>query len=289
MFLKIFTIRKIYFFVEKQEKTVNYTKFEEEIIMSLLKSKFKEAIEKDGNLGNKQEYVPFFRTGIDIFDYINGVRKSNGNVALGIQGGRIIMDVGNSGTGKSSKIIGQACAIADQYENSDVWHYDFERSTTPERVMNIAGWSFEHYKEKYEIFNKGISVETIYRACKKIEKVKLENYDDIKIDSGEVDDNGKPIYYLPPTIMIIDSVALLAPEEVESDDELKGSMGATAIAKANTNVFKRIMDPIENANIIVMLVNHLTQKIEIGPVKSKAQVNYLKQDESIPGKQFCLY
>jgi hypothetical protein len=64
---------------------------------------------------------------------------------------------------------------------------------------------------------------------------------------------------------------------------------ASAIAKANTNVFKRIMSPIENANIIVMLVNHLTQKIEIGPVKSKAQVNYLKQDESIPGGRAVTY
>ena len=55
---------------------------------------------------------------------------------------------------------------------------------------------------------------------------------------------------------------MLAPEDVEDDDELKGSMGATAIAKANTNVFKRIMSPMQNANIILMLVNHLTQKID---------------------------
>jgi len=53
---------------------------------------------------------------------------------------------------------------------------------------------------------------------------------------------------------------------------------ATAIAKANTNVFKRIMSPIQNANIIIMLVNHLTQKIDIGMVHTKAQINYLKQD-----------
>jgi hypothetical protein len=199
------------------------------------------------------------------------------------------MDVGNSGSGKTSKIIEMACGIADQYEESDVWHYDYERSTSKARVMNLTGWSSEHYEEKYQLFQKDISAETLFRACKEIEKIKKENYDDIKIDSGYTDKDGNPIYYLPPTVIIVDSVALLAPEDVEEDDDLKGSMGASAIAKSNTNIFKRIMNPIENANIIVMLVNHLTSKIEIGPIKSQAQVNFLGQSESIPGGRVITY
>jgi hypothetical protein len=259
--------------------------------MGLLKKKYEEAIKKSkGGLGTKYSgFTPYFKTGIDIFDYINGSRREDNSLALGIQGGKIIMDVGTSGSGKTSKIIKMACGIADLYEESDVWHYDYERSTSKERVMNITGWSSEHYEEKYQLFQKDISAETLFRACKEIEKIKKENYDDIKIDSGHVDNDGNPIYYLPPTVIIVDSVALLAPEDVEEDDDLKGSMGAAAIAKSNTNIFKRIMNPIESANIILMLVNHLTSKIELTPVKTQAQVNYLGQSDSIPGGRAIVY
>lgn len=253
-----------------------------------LRDKFKKAID-DGNLGVKKNFIPFYRTGIDIFDYINGIRRYDGSLALGIMGGRIIMDVGNSGTGKTSVLIGQACEIADQYEDTDVWHYDYERSTSPERVMALSGWDYNRFEDKYHLFNSDLSVETIYKACKEIEKIKMECKEEIQIDSGFKDSHGKPIYVLPPTIMLVDSVALLAPKEIEDDDELRGSMGSSAIAKANTNIFKRMLAPIENANIILMLVNHLNQKIDIGPIKSQAQVNYLGIDETIPGGRFITY
>jgi len=197
--------------------------------MGLLKAQFNKAID-NGKLGKKVEYIPFYRTGIDIFDYINGVRKADGTMDLGIQGGRIMMDIGQSGTGKTSKIIQQACYIADQFEEADVWHYDYERSTSKERVMALTGWSSDHYDEKYQIFQENISVETLFRACKEIEKIKMENKEAIQIDTGRKDGSGKPFYILPPTIMIVDSVAMLAPEDVEDDDELKGSMGKLAIA-----------------------------------------------------------
>ena len=197
--------------------------------MGLLKARFNEAIDK-GKLGKKISFIPFYRTGIDIFDYINGVRKADGSVDIGIQGGKILMDIGISGTGKAIKIIQLACAIADQFEEADVWHYDYERSTSKERVMALTGWSSDHFDEKYQIFQENISVETLYRACKEIEKIKLENREAIQINTGKKDGNGNPIYILPPTIMIVDSVALLAPEDVEDDDELKGSMGKLVIA-----------------------------------------------------------
>ena len=256
--------------------------------MGKLGSKFKKAV-NDGKIGKKSAYIPMYRTGIDIFDYINGYRKADGTIELGICGGRVMMDVGGSGTGKTSKMIKQACAIADQFEDCQVFHYDYERSTTEERVMAIAGWDKETFDEKYFLLQNDISAESLYVCCKEIEKAKMELGDEIKYDTGRVDENGNSILLFPPTVILVDSVAMMAPKDIEDEDELKGSMGASAIAKANTNIFKRILSPCENANIIIMLVNHLTQKIEIGPVKSKAQVNYLNQDESIPGGKAVTY
>ena len=231
--------------------------------MGLLMKQFQKEMEKS-NYGTSVDYIPSYRTGIDIFDYINAYVRSDGEVCLGLPAGKPMMDVGNSGSGKSTAIIQQACYIASQYEEATVRHFDFERSTTKERVMQLSGWDEETFYNKYELINHGISAESIFTAVKSIEKIKMDNYDELKIDTGKKDRNGKTIYMLPPTIIIIDSIALMAPEDIEDDDELKGSMGASAIAKSNTNIFKRILSPMENANIILMCVNHLTQKIEIG-------------------------
>lgn len=47
---------------------------------------------------------------------------------------------------------------------------------------------------------------------------------------------------------------------------------------------------MEEGNIILISVNHINQKIEINPFsKSKADINYLKQDESIPGGRAVTY
>jgi len=61
-------------------------------------------------------------------------------------------------------------------------------------------------------------------------------------------------------------------------------MSATAIAKANTQLFKRIMGSLNDANIVLIVINHITSKIEINAfAKTQADVNYLKQDEQLPG------
>lgn len=195
--------------------------------MASLKDRLK-AESKKGTFGKSVEYVPMYRTGIDIFDYSNGFKRFDGSVGLGIPAGKITMGVGPSGSGKSSMMIKMACSIADQYEDSTVMHYDYERSTTKERVMSISGWDSDHFDDKYEIFQSDISAESLYEACKKIEEIKYRDQEmrkSLMIDSGRKDKYGNPIYELPPTIILVDSVALLAPKEIEDDTELKGSMG----------------------------------------------------------------
>lgn len=195
--------------------------------MSKLSSKFKKAV-ANGNLGKVSSYIPMYRTGIDIFDYINGYRKADGTIELGICGGRVMMDVGGSGTGKTSLMIKQACSIAEQFEESQVFHYDYERSTTEERVMAISGWDKETFDEKYYLLQNDISAESLYMCCKEIEKAKEELGDEIKYDTGRKDADGNKIFMYPPTIILVDSVAMMAPKDIEDDDELKGSMGKIA-------------------------------------------------------------
>lgn len=56
------------------------------------------------------------------------------------------------------------------------------------------------------------------------------------------------------------------------------SMSASSIAKTNNAVIKRIPGILKKANITLIIINHITKKIEIGFTKTQADVNYLKQD-----------
>ena len=251
--------------------------------MDMMKE-IKDIVAKE-KIGESNTYLPIHSTGIDIFDYINSIVRMDGTIDIGHTGGRPVMVIGESGSGKTAFLIKQACHIADTYKDSTVIHLDYERSSTKERILQISKWSEQKFEDKYLLLNKKISVESIYRLVKALEKTKMEKYEEIKIDTGKVDINGEKIFILPPTVLLVDSIAMLAPEDIENEDELKGQAGAASIAKSNTNVFKRITGPLDNANILMLNVNHITKKIEMNRfAATKSQVNYLKQDESIPGK-----
>lgn len=240
--------------------------------------KFSEMIEKE-NLGEENNYTPTYSSGIDIVDYNNG-KIDNGEVTIGFPGGRIITVIGKSGSGKTSFAIGMATHFVSGYKDGMVFHYDFERSTEDSRVKIISNWKNETYNNKYKILNRNIYSESIYQLIKGIDSIKNdpETRDAIKIDTGRVDKNGNPIYDLPPTVVLIDSWASMFPKDISEEEKLSGSMSASSIAKTNNAIAKRIIGPMERANITLIIINHITQKIEIGFTKTQAAVNYLKQD-----------
>jgi hypothetical protein len=184
-------------------------------------------------------------------------------------------------THNTSLAIKMACSIVEPYENGNIFHYDFERATNVSRVKTISGWSDETIEKKYKNLQRNIYSESIYKLVKSIDKLKNkpETYDEIKLDSGEVDSDGNPIYVLPPTVILLDSWALTIPEGISEEDELSGQMSATSIARINNSIIKRLAGPLERGNIILIAINHITQKIEINAfAKTQAAINYLKQD-----------
>jgi RecA/RadA recombinase len=248
---------------------------------------FRNTIEKE-KLGEEILHVPAHPTGIDLFDYRNG-RIEMGVHKLGVDGGKIVTIIGKSGVGKSTAAIQMAAKVVEPFENGQIIHLDYERATTPARFQQVTRWTKDLMKRKYISLSRGIYSETLYKMVKATAKLKVENFESLKIDTGEKDDNGKPIYMLPPTVVLVDSWATMVPKDIAEEEELSGSMAASAIAKANNAIVKRIMGALEEANIVLFIVNHITQKIEIGPVKTQAQLNFLKQDESIPGGTSCVY
>jgi len=245
----------------------------------MLFDKISEMIEKE-KIGQSVEYIPSYSTGIDILDYRNG-RIEKGIPTVGVDGGKIITVIGKSGSGKSTLAFKIATSIVDGYEEGNIFHLDYERSTNLSRIKTISGWDDETLERKYKCLNRDIYSETLFQIVKGIDAVKNDpaNYDKIKIDSGKVDSDGNPIYVLPPTVVLVDSYALMMPKDVSEEEKLSGSMSATSIAKVNNAVIKRITGPLDRGNIILIIINHITKKIEINSfAKTQADVNYLKQD-----------
>ena len=237
-------------------------------------------IKKD-KLGG-EVFSPSYLTGIDLLDYRNG-RWVGYEKVLGIAGGKILTVVGKSGSGKSTLAYKIAGNILKTDEDAQIVHLDFERASNKSRIATMAGIKpsdISSDSELYSLLISGISTESLYNLVKAIHELKLENKDDFTITKTF---NGQEVSYLVPTVIIVDSIATMMPNNIIDEDELSGSMSASGIAKTNNAVYKRISNFITDANITVININHITTKIEIGPVKTKPALNFLSQDESLPG------
>jgi hypothetical protein len=122
-----------------------------------------------------------------------------------------------------------------------------------------------------------------------IHDIKIENRSEYEYDTGLYDTFGNRIFKLVPTIYAIDSFAMLMPDDVMEKEELDGGMGATAVAKKNTQLVKKITQLLKEANIILFSINHINDDPATGFLPKPAQIIGLKQGERLPGGKANLY
>ena len=244
------------------------------------------AIEKNG-AGRSRDYVKTYETGIKALDNNNAIYESSTNTyRKGIDAGTLTLFIGQSGSGKTTAALNIAGNIARDIEDAIIIHLDFERASKDARVQKMLKFTDEQMQTKYKRYDSEISSEKFYHLCKIIHKNKMESYDDIKVDTGLLDSAGKPIYDIPPTIIILDSVATMYSDGTNAEEEMSGQMSTTAEAKLNNQIIKRLVASsiLEQANIMIFAINHITTKIDINPMqKTPAALNYLKPNESLPG------
>jgi len=258
--------------------------------MSLL-DRYRDVISKHKDVRMKQEADADIQypTGFPTFDFINGTKVTaktpNGDpfqyYSVGIVDGSLCMFIGRSGCGKTTFAIQVASNIASKFPTSCIFHDDIEGGSTTIRRATLTGWSDEMLQEKYRVRNSGITAENFYETIAAIKDLKLANYGEYEYDTGVYDTYGNRIHKLEPTLYILDSIAMLMPEKFAEEEELSGQMSATASAKTNTSMFKRIIPMLKSANIILIMINHITQAISMSIFPQKSQVSYLKPEESL--------
>ena len=228
------------------------------------------------------------KTGFDNFDYLNGMctklDDGTNRYSLGVDAGKIMMIIGKSGSGKSTFAIQTAYNIIKKYENGSMYIYDFEQSNTENRIRSVTGMSESYYRDHVSIKKIGISAEAVLSLAIKLRDLKIKNEEELLVDNAEgiLDESGKPVKILPPTIIIVDSLATCLPK-AQINEEMAGQMQATAVAKTNTALVKHLTQICAEGNIIVMFINHITEKVNITMMPTQAQVNYLKPNENLPG------
>lgn len=267
---------------------------------SLLADKFRETVakSKDFRMSSEAEFDVQYPTGFLNFDFMNGsrveVRSEDRNMdyfSIGIADGGMSMFIGRSGCGKTTFVIQSAGNIIRPFTSSAIYHDDIEGGITDQRMQQLLGFdSYDEFKSRYIRRNAGITAENFYERIKMIHDIKLNNREDLMYDTGLFDPNGKRLYKFEPTIYILDSLAMLMPGKFTDEEEISGQMSATAAAKSNSAVFKRVIPMCKTSNIMLFVINHINDKVDINPMqRKKSMLSYLKQDETLPGGKTVVY
>ena len=267
--------------------------------MSILASRFRDIVSKSKNFAMKTEAETGvgYSSGYLSFDFLNGtmvhVKSDDFNFSyysIGIQDGSMVMFIGRSGCGKTTLAVQMAGNIIRPFSTSCIFHDDIEGGISDERLQELTKMNGKDFKERYIRRNTGITAENFYERLKLIHDEKVNNRDLYEYDTNFLNCDGTRLYKLEPTVYILDSIALLMPEKYASEDELSGQMSSTAAARCNAMVFKRIIPMLKSANIILLTINHINQKVELTPAQmTKNQLSYLKKGETLPGGNSIIY
>jgi hypothetical protein len=99
---------------------------------------------------------------------------------------------------------------------------------------------------------------------------------------------GSSVIKFEPTLYIVDSVKMVLSKK-NAEAEETNNMSAATNAKANSEYYTKMVPLCREANIIMILINHITTDINMGFLPKKAELAYLKQGEHISGGKSLTY
>lgn len=257
---------------------------------------------KDPSMSSESTLPISYPTGFLPLDYMNGALVTNEIIdtgefqqyeSIGIGEGSINSLIGKSGTAKSTMAAQIAGMIISMFKDSVAIYDDVEGGMSLQRFSNVTGLSMRTIAQKVIHRNVGINAENFFERvnahCTNKIQASITHPDKVTYFTGTYDYYGNPVYKLIPTVYILDSLALLVPKELSEEEKLKGQMATTAQAKANAQIFRRLAPKVKEANVILLVVNHINDKVNISFIPQQAQINYLGQNENIPGGFMSLY
>lgn len=243
-----------------------------------------------------------YSTGIPIIDYALGyeVNVFDGDkfikkrVCKGLQAGSFNVVTGRTQSYKTTICIQIISAIAEKY-GGNIVHYDAEQRLVLQRVKTLSKldshWFSGDYP-RYALRSGAIGYDTLQNDIAEIYANKMQNKQYLLKDTGEVDDQNRPIKLMPPTVVFLDSIQNVIENEynvndkkwVEDSKELRGNMYGAQTAKTIRGLLTDILPMLHEANIILIAIAHKTANMALNPFAGvKKQFQYGANDERISG------
>lgn len=254
--------------------------------MTLLSAAFREQVKKtkDISMINEQQHSVAYSTGFLNIDFLNGTILNINDrkyFEVGIVDGSINAVIARSGAGKSTICTQWAANIIRPFPTACVYMDNAESGFLLSRAMQLSGFSQEEFKKRFILRDAGINTESIYERIRLIHDIKVDHPEEYTYDTGILDEYGKPIIKFEPTVYILDSLKAIMPKKLAEDEG--SNMNGAITAKTNSDVFLRLVPLCREANIIMLIINHITQNGIGSFMPVKADLAYLKQNESLPG------
>lgn len=250
-----------------------------------------------------------YSTGVSVIDYALGyrvnVRDETGaiikqRICLGLQAGSFNVLTGPTQSFKTS--IGmQMCANIGYGHDGNIVHIDAENRLSLQRAKTLTklpeSW-FTGEFPRYAIKNGAIGYDTLQQYFTEIYEKKMAAKTLLLKDTGEVDDQNKPIWLMPPTVVFLDSISDVIAKEYDMRDrkewdkqkEMRSNTDGMQNAKTLKGVISDILPMMKEANIIVITIAHENANVAMtafaGP---KKQFQYGNKDVKVSGGRSLEY
>ena len=242
-----------------------------------------------------------YKTGNPVIDYSLGYRVNVFNdsdevvdsyAALGVAAGKQVCCIGKPSTGKTTWAVQTAAAIVRNIPNANVYHFDLEQAQNYTRIINLTRFKMSQIEkeDKYILKQGSYSISDIKKLLMKIYMEKTSDPKKYKYDTGKLDEFGKPILLYVPTVIIIDSIPQLSTDVNLNDkkdrakvEDISSQTDRMRVTGEISRFYSEIGPYQQEANIIVISINQIKKRGNIGGMPSPAEMLYLNQDETAPG------
>lgn len=240
-----------------------------------------------------------YKTGFPVLDYYLGykvnVYDDEDNIidtypSIGITAGSYALFVGKPSSSKTTTAVQIASNIVREFDCGTVLHFDIEQAMNYTRIQALSKFKMSEMDSKYVLKQGNTSIDEVYNSIMQIYFEKTKNPEAYLYNTGKMNEFGKEIRIFQPTVVILDSIAAISMHYNENDkndiktiSELEGNTYANRLARDISQFFTKLLPRLRAANIILLAINQIKDKVDIGVVKSAAEFMYMKQNETTPG------
>lgn len=254
---------------------------------------------KKAGLFSSNDNDVLYPMGFPILDqmlgYSQDINMPDGSVytqyKMGLRYGSLNLFVGPSSSGKTAASIQAAQNIVEPFgEDSGVLLLDAEGSSNAQRVLDVTGIDAETFGKTWRIISrKGMTFDMALEQIKLIANKKASDPKRYTYNSKVKDVFGQDIICYKPSVVIVDSLMKLV-SNAGDEEEIQGLTSAGRDTVQRNKWYRNIMSFCIEYNIIVIIINHLGNDIQLQPGKGGAkQLTFIPTGKNIPGGEKTIY